>query len=109
MKNNLYALGLTAMISFSVCEKNEPGFYKGVIGGWNAVYDTRSSYKCILTMEKDGKSLIVTGSGCDNLADWVETLNGNERESFYFDSVLEHSGRMEKLNSLLREGRKLVK
>ena len=111
MKNNLYVWGLMGAMTLSGCQREEPGIYKGTIEGWNAVYDARVSYACTLTLEKEDKRLFIEDSLCDGMdstLDYVESSVGDKKE-YYYSTDLQFSGRIGKLNSLLREGQKLVK
>lgn len=111
MKNNLYAVSLSAAMALSGCGKKklqlEEGVYKGIVGGELAFYRVErigTDYSCDLVMLKENSpgAVLIHDTGCNNAADrYYDSHNPSGRE--IYDAERQH------FDSLLREGRKLVK
>ncbi len=122
MKNNLYILGLSAAIILHRCGP-QVGVYVGLVEGKPARYEVKEAGNCVFWRNLDPENKIdnsrqryiepkqdyVVDYQCDNTADYVEVNFGLPLPLSYYRSTLEEKKVAEHYDSLLREGRKLVK
>ncbi len=113
MKNTLYGLGLSATMALSGCTE-EARVYTGKINGVPAEYsvygDLDDPSGCFLTLYfSESKKVFIRDNGCNNTADYVTTMPFEDGRKGYWRRALEQAGKTAQFDSLLCEGRKLIK